>query len=467
MNIHYGYVRQAQTDFDARSVVSTPRSKEMLRLRLYFALLICDALALVLGFLFGNQVRFNDVLDQQGYNMLVIVLPVYLGTALNSRAYTIDVLTNPRLGIYRAALALLFTIGVVLGMAFYLKAGADFSRLAFSVGIGASTLFIGTGRIVLGKLIPRWLGRSPLSEIIICDSVEVEGHEDAFILHAEHAGIKPSVNDPWMLDRLGHFLRNVDRVVVACPPERRRAWAMALKGADVSAEILAPELDDIGSLGTGRFSRQSTLVVAVGPLGLRDRALKRLLDLSILAVLTPVVLPVMILVGIAVKLDTSGPMFFKQKRIGRGNRMFSMYKFRSMRVETLDGEGRRSTGRDDDRITRVGRFIRRTSLDELPQLLNVLLGDMSVAGPRPHALASTADDALFWEIDTRYWDRHAVKPGMTGLAQIRGFRGATLCREDLSNRLQADLEYLSGWTIWRDLSIILSTFRVIVHRNAF
>ncbi|WP_157216030.1 sugar transferase [Flavisphingomonas formosensis] len=424
-------------------------------------------MSLVLGFLFGNQVRFNDVLDQQGYNMLVVVLPVYLGTALNSRAYTIDVLTNSRLGIYRAALGLMFTIGVVLGMAFYLKAGADFSRLAFSVGIGTSALFIVAGRTVLGKLIPRWLGQSPLSEIIICDGVDIDGPEDAFILHAEQAGIKPSVNDPWMLDRLGHFLRNVDRVVVACPPERRRAWAMALKGADVSAEILAPELDDIGSLGTGRFVRQSTLVVAVGPLGLRDRALKRLLDLSILAVLAPVVVPVMAVVGIAVKLDSSGPVFFKQKRIGRGNRMFSMYKFRSMRTETLDGEGRRSTGRDDDRITRVGRFIRRTSLDELPQLLNVLVGDMSVAGPRPHALASTADDALFWEIDTRYWDRHAVKPGMTGLAQIRGFRGATLCREDLSNRLQADLEYLSGWTIWRDISIILSTFRVIVHRNAF
>jgi len=467
VNIHYGYVRQTQTDFDARGGLSTPPSKEMLRLRLYFALLICDSLSLVLGFLVGNQIRFNDVLDQQGYNMLVIVLPVYLGTALNSRAYTIDVLTNPRLGIYRAALALLFTIGVVLGIAFYLKAGADFSRLAFSIGIGTSAILIGAGRSVLGKLIPRWLGRSPLSEIIICDAVEIDAPDDAFILHAEQAGIKPSVNDPWMLDRLGHFLRYVDRVVVACPPERRRAWAMALKGADVSAEILAPELDDIGSLGTGRFSRQTTLVVAVGPLGLRDRALKRLLDLAILAMLAPVVIPVMVAVAVAVKLDSPGPVFFKQKRIGRGNRMFSMYKFRSMRVETLDGDGRRSTGRDDDRITRVGRFIRRTSLDELPQLLNVLLGDMSVAGPRPHALASTADDALFWEIDTRYWDRHAVKPGMTGLAQIRGFRGATLCREDLSNRLQADLEYLSGWTIWRDISIILSTFRVLVHRNAF
>ena len=467
MNIHYGYVRQAQSEFDARGTVVAPRSKEMLRLRLYFALFLCDALSLIVGFLAANQLRFSNVLDQQGYSMLIVVLPVYLGTALNSRAYTIDVLTHPKQGMYRAALALLFTIGVVLGMAFYLKSGADFSRLAFSAGIGFSAVLIGAGRVALGWLIPRWIGRSPLSEIIICDAVDIDGKEDAFILHAEEASIKPSVNDPWMLDRLGHFLRNVDRVIVACPPERRRAWALALKGADVSAEILAPELDDIGSLGTGRYNQQTTLLVACGPLGLRERALKRMLDLIILAGLAPIVTPAMLAVAVAVKLDSPGPVLFKQKRIGRGNRLFSMYKFRSMRVDTLDGDGKRSTGRDDDRITRIGRFIRRTSLDELPQLLNVLLGDMSVAGPRPHALASTAGDALFWEIDTRYWDRHAVKPGMTGLAQIRGFRGATLCREDLSNRLQADLEYLAGWTIWRDISIIFSTFRVIVHRNAF
>ena len=172
-------------------------------------------------------------------------------------------------------------------------------------------------------------------------------------------------------------------------------------------------------------------------------------------------------IAVLIKLDSRGPVFFVQDRLGRGNRLFRMYKFRSMRSDALDGAGHQSTRRDDDRITRVGRVIRRTSIDELPQILNVLSGDMSLVGPRPHALGSTAGDALFWEVDSRYWHRHASKPGLTGLAQVRGFRGATHSRSDLTNRLQADLEYLSGWTIWRDVSIIFATFRVLVHKNAF
>ena len=123
--------------------------------------------------------------------------------------------------------------------------------------------------------------------------------------------------------------------------------------------------------------------------------------------------------------------------------------------------------RTDDRITRVGRVIRATSVDELPQLLNVLLGSMSIVGPRPHALGSLAGQQLFWEVDERYWHRHALKPGITGLAQVRGFRGATHRRDDLTQRLQADLEYILGWSVWRDFGILVSTVRVVVHRNAF
>jgi polysaccharide biosynthesis protein PslA len=144
-----------------------------------------------------------------------------------------------------------------------------------------------------------------------------------------------------------------------------------------------------------------------------------------------------------------------------------MIKFRSMRSDLADGAGHRSASRDDDRITAVGRIIRASSIDELPQLLNILKGDMSFVGPRPHALGSTAGDQLFWEVDNRYWHRHASKPGLTGLAQIRGYRGATHNRSDLTKRLQADLEYLAGWTIWRDIRIILATFKVVIHKNAY
>ena len=144
-----------------------------------------------------------------------------------------------------------------------------------------------------------------------------------------------------------------------------------------------------------------------------------------------------------------------------------MYKFRSMKVHKTDSDGARSASRDDDRVTRIGRFIRRTSIDELPQLVNVLRGEMSMVGPRPHAIASQAGDKLFWRIDRSYWNRHSLKPGVTGLAQIRGYRGATEQEEDLQNRLNADLEYISKWSPWGDAMIVLKTVGVLVHSKAF
>jgi lipopolysaccharide/colanic/teichoic acid biosynthesis glycosyltransferase len=207
--------------------------------------------------------------------------------------------------------------------------------------------------------------------------------------------------------------------------------------------------------------------VSVGPLNMSSRALKRGLDLALAITLLVAFAPMMAIVAFAVWLESDGPIFFMQSRLGRGNRLFMMYKFRSMRIDLCDADGRQSTSRDDIRVTRVGRFIRATSIDELPQFLNVLRGDMSFVGPRPHALGSLVGDKLFWEVDQRYWHRHTTKPGITGLAQIQGFRGATMMQEDLLKRVQADLDYLNGWTIWRDIAILCATLRVIVHKNAF
>ena len=171
--------------------------------------------------------------------------------------------------------------------------------------------------------------------------------------------------------------------------------------------------------------------------------------------------------ALAVKLDSPGPVFFRQRRVGRGQAPIELLKFRTMRTDRCDADGAHSTRRSDDRITRIGGFLRRTSLDELPQLFNVLAGSMSLVGPRPHAIGSRAGEKLFWEVSHDYWLRHAMKPGMTGLAQVRGHRGATTREEDLTLRLRSDLEYLSGWTPLRDLAIIARTARVVMHPNAF
>ena len=451
----------------ARPIIDGPVSKEPLRLRLYLAMVIVDALAMVGGFGVGNCIRFGVALAPQGINMCLVLLPVYLGVAFNSRSYSMDVLINSRRGILRALMSLLFAVAATTFIAFYLRAGLDFSRVVFTSGTLATAMLLVPGRRLLGRHADRRLGHSPLSEVVLKDGHDCIASPGAYVIDARALGLRPDIADPLMLDRIGRLLKSADRVVVACDGAARVRWAMALKGANISGELIAPELDELGAIGTSRYAGHATMVVSGGPLGLRDRVVKRVLDVAIAGPALVLLAPLMAAVALAIALETPGPVFFVQDRLGRGNRLFKMYKFRSMRTEQADTAGHQSTRRHDDRVTRFGRFIRRTSIDELPQIVNVLIGDMSLVGPRPHALGSTAGTELFWEVDSRYPHRHACKPGLTGLAQVRGFRGATECRGDLINRLQADLEYLAGWTIWRDISIIMATFKVLVHKNAF
>jgi lipopolysaccharide/colanic/teichoic acid biosynthesis glycosyltransferase len=261
----------------------------------------------------------------------------------------------------------------------------------------------------------------------------------------------------------------MDQVIVSCPPDRRLAWAMVLKGCGVNGEVLSDFMREIGALGLVHRDEigMTTLLVSTGPLGLRARALKRALDVAVSLAALTVALPILLVSAVAIKLEDGGPILFRQNRVGRRNQLFRIYKLRTMKVERADGNGDRSASKDDDRVTRVGRFLRRSSIDELPQLFNVLKGEMSLVGPRPHAIGSLAGDKLFWEVDPRYWQRHSLRPGLTGLAQIRGLRGATDREIDLTSRLQADLEYLSGWTIWRDVRILLATSTVLLHDRAF
>jgi len=240
-----------------------------------------------------------------------------------------------------------------------------------------------------------------------------------------------------------------------------------LKGANVCGEIMADEVQSVGAVGVDRFAGRTTLVVSSGPLSVQQSFLKRAFDLVLAIPLIIFFAPLLIAVAIAIKLDSPGPILFRQPRIGFGNRMFDVYKFRSMVTTMSDALGTESTLWDDVRITSIGKFIRCTSIDELPQLFNVLGGCMSLVGPRPHAIGSCAGPSLFWDIDDRYAHRHLLKPGITGLAQIRGYRGTALQPEDLNRRLQADLEYINGWSIWRDIVILFKTFNVVVHPNAY
>ena len=174
--------------------------------------------------------------------------------------------------------------------------------------------------------------------------------------------------------------------------------------------------------------------------------------------------PVMLVVAIVIKLDSEGPIFFKQTRHGFSGRPFDIYKFRSMRVME-NGEVVRQAEKRDARVTRVGYWIRRFSIDELPQLLNVFYGDMSIVGPRPHA---SSHDRYFTSAVDNYAFRHHVKSGITGWAQVNGSRGETETLEKMQKRVELDLWYIDNWSIWLDFSIIARTiFVVFSGRSAY
>ena len=441
----------------------------LLNTRFFITMLLVDLIAISISFVATGMIY--DAIAAGGQEWLTIfslLLPVYVAAALNSHAYSPDCLRDRLQCVGRGVRALLLALCVIILVAFALKTSANFSRLNVVIGALLSMVSLGAARYLFAGHVAQILGANPYNVVVISDGGEmVPDCGEYSILLTSDFGLDPAKHDPVMYDRLATALAGADRVVVACRPEQRIAWASALKGANIQSEVLIPELQHLAPLGVAHHGAVPTVIVATGPLGLFDRFLKRSFDIVVAGLALVLLSPVFLLVALAIVRDSPGPILFKQTRIGRANQMFEMLKFRSMRAEESDGAGVRSTSRDDDRITRVGRFIRRTSIDELPQLLNVLAGDMSIVGPRPHAIMSRAADKLFWEVDERYWHRHAAKPGLTGLAQIRGYRGATFREDDLTNRLQADLEYLDHWTIWRDIRIVLVTFKVLLHRNAF
>lgn len=204
------------------------------------------------------------------------------------------------------------------------------------------------------------------------------------------------------------------------------------------------------------------------PLRGRDAVFKRLFDLVFGVLLTLLALPLMALLALAIRLDSPGPVLFRQRREGYSGAPFTALKFRSLHHALRDEDAIVPVARTDARVTRVGRFLRRSPLDELPQLFNVLVGDMSLVGPRPHAVEARSHDVNFAAVAAGYAARHKVKPGLTGLAQIRGFRGAVIRPEDIRRRLACDLDYIDTWSPWLDMRILVLTLPAVLSgENAY
>jgi putative colanic acid biosynthesis UDP-glucose lipid carrier transferase len=263
----------------------------------------------------------------------------------------------------------------------------------------------------------------------------------------------------------------IDHIVIALPPAADRrldSIVQRLEHLPVRISIVTHLAADLVEAG----SRHR--VASVGSVGLIDvkskpldgwgRTLKAAEDYVLGTVFLVAAAPVLLAIAIAVKLDSPGPVLFSQRRHGRNHKVFNVLKFRTMHVME-NGPAVRQATRDDPRVTRVGRLLRRTSLDELPQLINVLRGEMSLVGPRPHAIAH---DEHYGELLARYTNRLQVKPGITGLAQIKGLRGETETLDKMEARLEQDLVYVNQWSIWLDLKIIaLTVVRAWGGKNAY
>ena len=222
---------------------------------------------------------------------------------------------------------------------------------------------------------------------------------------------------------------------------------------------LIPDLSAFAQLSGSAAATAAKLtpILHTPPLPPYQRAVKTATDLGLGAIVLVLLTPILLGTAIAIKLDSPGSVIFRQPRRGQFGRLFSIYKFRSLHTAKADAHAETLVTKGDSRVTQVGRFIRRYSIDELPQIINVLKGDMSLVGPRPHAIMAKADGKLYGAVVPNYSLRYRVKPGMTGWAQINGWRGETDTEEKLRKRVEFDFYYISNWS-WRlDLKILFGT----------
>ena len=435
---------------------------------------ICGDIALIgASAIAASWFRFGDLVSGNILDLLMVGLFPYILAALSLEAFQIERLRNRVTSIRRAVTAYWIALVVAVIAAFIFKVGAAYSRLETGYLVALATLGLILWRLTYSSIINRWFAAVAEPVVIVLGNIADLANERlwedaAEVIDVEERGWTPSYDDPDFLDHLGNVIGGADRVILAFGDDQaRHEWIALTRVMGLDAEVWQPNLLVTRALGLNDLNGASTLVVSRGPLQFHERLVRRLFGLGLTIPGLILLAPLMVVLAILIKFETPGPVLFVQERVGMKNRTIKVFKFRTMR-QWAESEGYgQTTRKDDGRITKLGSFLRRTSLDELPQLFNVLKGDMSLVGPRPHATGSKAGGEKFWNAANDYWNRHAAKPGITGLAQIRGYRGGDITKEDLELRISSDVEYLNSWTLFLDLRILLGTIKVLLHPNAY
>lgn len=397
---------------------------------------------------------------------------------------------GPSIG--RALLGWLLTLGALFLVTLLVEpltaANGPWIALWFSGGV----VLLVTSRIVLHQQMKIWsragrlgevvaiVGAGPIAQRLLrsMNAPQTQGGPRIFGVYDDQAAALPRrCMGHAILGSVDQLVRDVrvhgiDTVIVALPSTGDHLLVETLNKLSlvpVDVKLCPGEFAvRLGTLQVSHIGGHTFLNVIDRPLRDWRWIAKSVEDRLLGALFLMLIAPVMMAIALLIKLDSPGPVLFRQRRYGFNNQLIEVLKFRTMYQEMSDNNAERLTQRNDPRITRVGAFLRRTSLDELPQFLNVLRGDMSIVGPRPHALSAKAGALLYQEAVKYYDARHRMKPGITGWAQVNGWRGETDTLEQIRKRVEHDLFYIEHWSVALDLQIIARTiFGGFTGRNAF
>ena len=424
--------------------------------------------------------------------------PIAAGAALtviliqSTGGYAIGALRRGFVGLGRVFLAWTAVFAMFAIVAFLAKIGDNYSRVWATSWYGGGLAIFTAFRVALATLVRQWTeagllerraiivgGGDAAAELI--RALEREPDNDIRI-----SGIFDDRKDDRSpnvvagIPKLGNIaelvefgrVAHVDLLIVSLPLTAENRLLQMLK----HLWVLPVDIRLSAHMNKLRFRPRSYSFIGTlpfldvfdKPIADWDYIVKRAFDLFFASLAIVLLSPVMLATAVAIRLDSPGPVIFRQKRYGFNNEIIQIFKFRSMYTSMTDANAARLVTKDDPRVTRVGRFIRKTSIDELPQLLNVLTGDLSLVGPRPHALEAKAQNRLYDDVVDGYFARHRVKPGITGWAQVNGWRGETDTEEKLQRRVEHDLYYIENWSVMLDLYICLITpFRIANTENAY
>lgn len=449
---------------------------------------LVDALLVLLGGIAAYWLR-HDTLDLPYWYKLAIVV----GTLLSANAFHFMDIYHWRLidrlprTLLRTAAAWSAVLGVLIVLSYIAGVSNWFSRAWVAYWTVLTIAGVALVRLAASVLVRRWRAAGELRVRVAVYGGREFGHDVIRRLIAvpsqelEIVGIWDDGPDlPHQLETIP-LRGGIEDLVALGRRERIDEVVLAMVGrSEAEVEHVVARLNTLAVnvklcaqavrfnlpvRGYTGFAGLPLLHVLERPLSGWGRFLKALEDRVLGLIILILLAPVMLGCAVAVKLSSPGPVLFRQRRYGFNNNEITVYKFRSMRVEPEPDPEVRQATRDDPRITRVGRILRKTSLDELPQLLNVLRGEMSLVGPRPHAVAHNEKYA---KIIDGYLGRHRVKPGITGWAQVNGYRGETDTPDKMAMRVQYDLYYIDNWSLLFDLKILVMTgVYGFVNRNAY